>query len=166
MFSIVAFAERHNLTSKRPNQTEAVGVGTRAVGRGGVETAIADDCAAMVVNPAGITQIKRQRLDMGMSFEVPYFRFENVFTKTKDEHRHIYSVPAFGFVQTYDDLSLGLGVYGIGGVGADLCFKTPFFSEQKRGRTKLGLAKITPTLAYKVSPNFSAGFSLELHLIN
>lgn len=147
------------------NQTEAVGVGTRAIGRGGVEVAIADDCAAMVSNPAGITQIEKRRFDLGMSFEVPFFRYRNDYTNTNtiDKHTHTYSVPGVGFVKSWNKVSMGLGLYGIGGAGAELYFNSPFFDEEKEGRAKLGLAKLTPTVGYKFNSKLSLGVALNIH---
>ncbi|MDY6863750.1 MAG: outer membrane protein transport protein, partial [Thermodesulfobacteriota bacterium] len=103
------------------------------------------------------------RLDMGMSFEVPFFRFGNKYTYTQDKHYHTYSIPEFGYVQKWRDYTVGLGLYGVGGAGAELYFDTPFFREKKEGRSKLGLAKITPTISRKVTPELFLGLSLNIH---
>jgi long-chain fatty acid transport protein len=117
----------------------------------------------MVSNPAGITQIDGKRLDLGFAFEVPYESLSNKYNDVKNNYKHFYPIPEIGYVQKFSRFSIGLGLYGLGGAGVDLMLKSPFFEEIKEARSKIGIAKFTPTVSYEVSPNLSMGFSLNIH---
>ncbi|RLB12073.1 MAG: hypothetical protein DRG39_02870 [Deltaproteobacteria bacterium] len=95
------------------NCLEPIGWGARAVGRGGVEIAIADDADALNSNPAGITQIKGKQLDLGFGIFSPKIRFRNRYGRRHTRVQY-YPAPEFGFVFHIKNtpMAIGFGIYG------------------------------------------------------
>ncbi len=153
------------------NVCENIGNGGRAVGRGGVDIGIATDTSAMVSNPAGITQIKGGRVDFGNGLFFPWVRFENkdnAFDSSdhgREYEPFFFYLPEWGWVKHTSEspFSWGVGLFAVGGGGSGFQLKNQFFPEGKRVESKLAYIKLTPTVAYQISPKLSAGFALNIY---
>lgn len=143
-----------------------IGWGSPSVGRGGAEVAVADTCAVLTVNPAGMTQIEGKRLDVGGAILIPRMRFRNPYTKvTHDIHR--YPFPEMGYVQRLkgSPWAFGVGMYANSGGGWDYDFQNPFFPGTLKSTALLLVAKAVGAAAYQINEKLSAGFALDAYRV-
>jgi len=148
-----------------------MGMGGRSLGMGGVDIGIATDTSAMVSNPAGITQIKGGRVDLGNGLFFPWVRFENKDNSfdSSDHGReyepYFFYLPQWGWVKhsSYSPFSWGIGLFTVGGGGSGFQLKNEFFPEGKRVESKLAFTKFTPTIAYQLTPRLSVGLALNVY---
>ena len=141
-----------------------VGWGSPSVGRGGAEVAVADTCAVLTVNPAGMTQIEGKRLDIGGAILIPRMRFRNPYTKvTSAVHR--YPFPEAGYVHNLEDSpwAFGVGLYANSGGGWDYNLQNPFFPGTNKSTALLLVAKAIGAAAYEVNDKLSLGFAVDLY---
>jgi long-chain fatty acid transport protein len=144
------------------------GYGIKAKGMGGVGIALPQDSMAAATNPAGMVMVGN-----GMDFGVDWFRpirgaeivGGNLFgadgsysgSDTKN-----FLIPEFGYNRMINpNLSLGVSVYGNGGMNSDYGDGIPLFGAGKAGVNLMQLF-VAPTAAYKVAPNHAIGVSLNL----
>ncbi|RMF86974.1 MAG: hypothetical protein D6739_02410, partial [Nitrospirae bacterium] len=151
------------------NGVEQTSFGARSAGMGGADYSVASDTTAMNSNPAGITQINRKRLDLGIGFILPDQHFKNELNDADARHQ-AFPLPVFGYV---DDSSLGpwsygVGAYAQGGLGADLSLRHDVFRDPMTGEpvaqdfhSNLLYLKLAAAVAYQVRYNLSVGLSLN-----
>lgn len=139
--------------SNASNCLEPIGWGARAVGRGGVEIAIANDCDALNSNPAGIIQIKGKQLDIGVGVFRPKVRFKNRYIRRHTRTQY-YPSPEIGFVIHLKEkpMAIGFGIFGN--------------KNKMLGDSKLAVAKAIFGLAYQVHSGLSVGFAFHYYYIN
>jgi len=142
-------------------------MGARAVGRGGVEIAIANDCDALNSNPAGIIQIKGKQLDIGVGVFRPKVRFKNRYIRRHTRTQY-YPSSEIGFVIHLKKLiAIGFGIFGNSGLGVHrLYIFNPYFKKKMLGDSKLAVAKAIFGLAYQVHSGLSVGFAFHYYYIN
>ncbi len=142
---------------------------------GGVGVGATLDAASMVTNPAGLVDLE-PRFDVGLELIKPvadYRAGESPmppgFTgavvaspnQTIGSNRGITPVPSIGVVKPLSDqLSAGIGVFGISGLGVD--FPTNLYG----GRTYVSylVGRLTPSVAYRLNEFLSAGVTLNCML--
>ncbi len=149
------------------NCLEPIGWGARAVGRGGVEIAIADDTSALNSNPAGITQIKGKQLDLGFGVFSPKIRLKNRYGHNHTSVQN-YPAPEFGYVAHLKGkpISLGVGIFGNSGLGVHhLYINNPNFTLPVKGDSKLGVAKANVAIAYEFYNKLSIGVALNFYYV-
>ena len=91
--------------ARATNGAKLLAVGTRAGGRAGVDTAIADDATALGTNPAGIGFIDGQRLDSNIAAYRPSVRWQNPVDQDKGGNPSIGAIVggSAGFCFDLDD---------------------------------------------------------------
>jgi long-chain fatty acid transport protein len=144
------------------------GYGIKAKGMGGVGIALPQDALAAASNPAGMVIIG-DRVDLGVDWFRPDRGAEIVgngagLNGTYDGNdTQDFLLPEFGYNRMIrPDLSLGVSVYGNGGMNTD--YKTsPFaaFGASSPAGVDLMQLFISPTLAYKTGAH-AFGVSLNL----
>jgi long-chain fatty acid transport protein len=114
------------------NGMRMIGFGASQVAMGGTSTALSLDAASIITNPAGIIDLG-PRVDFGASWFMPQVSYQGqeipnlpqpgMIMKSQsrfDSQRGASPVPAFGLVFPLGDrLALGVGAYGIAGMGVD-----------------------------------------------
>jgi len=147
------------------NGLSAIGFGTESVAMGGADVAVARDTAAMNLNPAGITQIPGNALDMygGIIYPVSVSHRDQLGNDVDVSNRYIL-LGGGGFTHRLGDgpVTAGIGLFGQGGAGN--VYKnvaTPFGTTDELS-SLLRIAKITPTVAYRVDEKLSLGVSLQV----
>lgn len=146
----------------------AHGYGVKSQGMGGVGIALPQDALAAATNPAGMGLIG-DRIDAGVTWFRPIREAElvnngMVGTQTYEANdSKNFFIPEFGYNrQINPDVTLGVSVYGNGGMNTDYKDGFPLFSSG--GRTRMDLAQlfIAPTVTWKASENHTFGASLNL----
>ena len=123
------------------------------------------DTAAMNLNPAGITQIPGNALDMygGIIYPVSVAHRDRFGNDLEVWNRRAY-LGGGGFTHRLGDgpVTVGIGLFGQGGAGN--VYKnvvTPFGTSDELS-SLLRIAKITPTVAYRFDDKLSLGLSLQV----
>ena len=153
------------------------GYGMTAKGMGGAATAMAKDAMGGANNPASMAFVG-DRLDVGIDWFSPKREanrsgsFGPDFNETSSSDNFL--VPEFGYnMMLGDKMSLGITVYGNGGmntdyqsgtsVGANMCGLGAPASNPLCGSGKLGVNLeqliVAPTFAYKINASNSIGVS-------
>lgn len=147
------------------------GIGIKAKGMGGVGIALPQDSLAAATNPAGMVLVG-DRMDLG----VDWFRPDRTTTWQKNNPWGMggakagdynsgskdFLVPEFGYnMMLGEKMSLGISVYGNGGMNTDYG-QIVIAGGTTNTFSNLEQLFISPTIAYKLSPEHSIGVSLNL----
>jgi long-chain fatty acid transport protein len=146
----------------------ALGYGVKASGMGGAAIAAPQDAIAAASNPAGMAMIG-DRLDLGLSYFRPDRSAQLVgsplpFNGTVYEGNESanFFIPEFGYNRMLDArMSLGVSVYGNGGMNTDYDKPFPLFGQTRPG-VDLSQLFVAPTLGYRITPEHAVGVSLNL----
>lgn len=150
------------------------GQGIKAKGMGGAAIAAPQDAIAAATNPAGMFFVGN-RIDVGLDWFKPTRQAEvvgNCFNPpactmnangTYDANdKSNFFVPEFGYNTLINpNLSLGVTVYGHGGMNTSYTRPFPLFGTSKPG-VDLSQLFIAPTVAYQIAPGQSIGVALNL----
>jgi long-chain fatty acid transport protein len=157
------------------------GHGMKSKGMGGADTAMAHDAYGGAGNPASMVWVGN-RIDFGVDLFSPRRSvsrqgetgFGGLYNGTADSDSNYFLIPEFGYNKMINpNLSLGVTVYGHGGMNTDFnsTLPGPSFSPAcggARANMLLGCGRlgvdmmqlvVAPTAAYKVTPNHSLGIS-------
>ena len=157
------------------------GYGMKAKGMGGVATALAQDSFGGANNPASMVWAG-SRFDMGLDWFSPVRSAERTgagfapLNGKVDSGKENFFIPELGYNRMLrDDLSLGVSVYGNGGMNTTYPqgpFQCPTGAESSTpanmlcGSGELGVDLmqliVAPTVAYKLNAQHSVGVSLLL----
>ena len=160
------------------------GYGMKAKGMGGAATAMSDDAFGGANNPASMV-FAGDRLDVGVDLFSPKRAASRTGSANSfglgdpgrngstNSDSNYFAIPEFGYNKMINkDLSLGVSVYGNGGMNSDYGANTvtsngcPTGAGPKNilcGTSRLGVDLmqliVAPTVAFKISPNHSFGIS-------
>ncbi len=144
------------------------GYGVKAVGMGGAAIALPQDAIAAASNPAGMAVIGN-RFDLGLTWFRPDRESQLVgsplpFNGTTYDGNGTsnFFLPEFGYNRMLDaKMAVGLSVFGNGGMNTDYTQPFPLFGSSSPG-VDLSQLFISPTFAYKITPEHAVGVSLNL----
>lgn len=150
----------------------AHGYGVKGLGLGGVGIALPQDALAAATNPAGLGIIG-DRIDFGVTWFKPDrdARLSNTAGGTGDldgrydgnDTEHFF-IPEFGYNRVINDrTTLGVSVYGNGGMNTDYKDGIPYFNNTGR-RTGIDYLQVVvaPTATWRVNEQHVLGVSLNL----
>ena len=139
------------------NGMRMIGFGPVQDSMGGASVGVNLDAASVLTNPAGI-QALGGRVDFGASYFVPTVKTEMMGTEFTSDKKAS-PVPAFGMiVPLNEDMSFGLGAYGVSGMGVD-------YDLGAMGgllSTNYTNMRFAPGLAYKINDMISLGATINL----
>ena len=144
------------------------GYGIKAIGMAGAGIALPQDAIAAAINPAGMAMIGN-RVDFGVNWFSPDREAQIVgspapFNGTVYEANETsnFFIPEFGYNQMLNStMSLGVSVYGNGGMNTDYDKPFPLFGSTRPG-VDLSQLFIAPTFGWKITPQHAVGVSLNL----
>ena len=143
------------------------GQGIKAKGMAGAAIALPQDSIAAATNPAGMFFVGN-RLDLGLDWFKPTRESEVVgspapINRTYDANdKSNFFVPEFGYNRLLNpNLSLGVTVYGHGGMNTSYKTAFPLFGTSNPG-VDLSQLFVAPTVAYQITPGQSIGATLNL----
>jgi long-chain fatty acid transport protein len=154
----------------------AHGYGIKAVGMGGASIALPQDAIAAAYNPAGMAYIGN-RFDFGLTWFMPGGREATIVgspapfnnTSYDGDGTSNFFIPEFGYNRMIDDkLSVGVSVYGNGGMNTDYNKPFPLFCSSPPNPScstpgvDLSQLFVAPTVGYKITPEHMVGASLNL----
>ena len=144
------------------------GVGMKAKGMGGVGIALPQDAIAGGSNPAGMVWVGN-RVDFGVDLfrpirdaEIDNMGGPGVPGKYDGSETKLFLIPEFGYNQMVSDtMSLGVSVFGNGGMNTDYKTAIPLFGSTEAGIDLMQLF-VVPTLSMKLNENHSIGIGVNL----
>lgn len=149
----------------------ADGYGMTAAGMGGAATAMAEDTFGGANNPASMVFVGN-RIDFGVSLFSPRREATSAdfgsagfgsANTTIQSDKNYFGIPEFGYNKMMNnDLSLGVTVYGNGGMNTDYApgsNNINFYGNTGRLGVDLMQLVVAPTAAFKITPNHSIGIS-------
>lgn len=141
------------------NGDQMLGVTATQWGMAGAVVAAPQDAGTILTNPAGLATLEMNefRADMGFGFLNPP-RKANGYSSDSD----LYMMPSGALAFRIDDqLTLGMGMAGLSGMGVDFADIAPAAGNQAVVTTKQ-FYKIAPGFAYKVSDKLNVGAALNI----
>ena len=158
------------------NGDNLLGVGATARALGGIGVAAPQDVlGAISGNPAGLSYLAGDlpsEYDLSLTFFIPHVS-ARVGALSADSAASTYLIPSFGVAGPLGDKAgpwqYGLGVYGLAGLGVDYRHTaidttlgpTPY-PLVAGGHTQLQVLEVAPSLAYRISTEWSVGAALDL----
>lgn len=138
----------------------AHGYGMKAKGMAGASTATASDTFGGANNPASMVWVGN-RIDLGADVFSPRREFSSTAGVAIDSEDKYFLIPEFGYNRMLrPNLSLGLSVYGNGGMNTDYpSGSTLYFGGTGDLGVDLMQLMIAPTLAYKINDQHSIGIA-------
>lgn len=137
------------------------GYGMKAKGMGGAGIAFGQDALAAATNPANMVLVG-DRMDIGADWFSP-IRKTNVNGLEYESASNNFLVPEFGYNKMMaSNWSLGVSVFGNGGMNTNYDPITNPFSNGPRTGVDLSQLFISPTIAFKINQNHAIGASLNL----
>jgi len=166
------------------NGMNMIGFGAESIAMGGADLAISGSASAMNINPAGIGRAPRPELAFALGVMSPALEHEDRLGNRAEDVLDRYPMPFVGYVHPLGDVTLGVGLFVQGGMGAEYRgLATPFSALAGSGRmppdlfagsavpatdrtlTNLAHAKLTPTVAWRVRPDWTVGASLQISYV-
>lgn len=148
----------------------AHGYGVKSQGMGGIGIALPQDALAAATNPAGMGLIG-DRVDFGVTWFRPQREAEIVGNNFvmgsadgtyKANETENFIIPEFGYNRVITpEVTLGVSVYGNGGMNTDYDKVIPLFGSTKP-RMDLAQLFIAPTATWKITPSNTLGVSVNL----
>jgi long-chain fatty acid transport protein len=147
----------------------AHGYGVKSQGMGGVGIALPQDALAAASNPAGMGLIG-DRIDVGATWFRPIRETEisgngggaAVNGRYDANETKNFIIPEFGYNrQINPEVTLGVSVYGNGGMNTDYNKPVPLLGTSKAGIDLIQLF-VAPTVTWKLTPANTIGVSLNL----
>lgn len=151
----------------------AHGYGVKSQGMGGVGIALPQDAIATATNPAGMGLIG-DRVDVGVTWFRPQREAEIVGNSTPfgsangkydANDSENFFIPEFGYNrQINPDVTLGVTVYGNGGMNTDYERNIPLFDMTGAHKPRMDLAQlfIAPTATWKINSSNIIGVAVNL----
>jgi long-chain fatty acid transport protein len=143
------------------------GYGVKSQGMGGAGVAYAQDSLAAATNPAGMALIG-DRMDVGVTWFRPIREGEiagsvaPVNGSYDANDKKDFFIPEFGYNKMMNNnMSLGVSVYGNGGMNTSYTTPIPLFSGTNSAGVDLSQLFISPTLAFKLTPEHSVGIAIN-----
>jgi long-subunit fatty acid transport protein len=140
-----------------------IAISGRAAGRGGADTAIADDAMGVFLNPAGMGNIPKFRADLQDQLVFVRERYVNDHNDSQDNHTS-YLVPAAGVVfdphwgdEAETPIRVGFGAAGIAGAGGDKRVYSSIFPEGETESLDFALSRIGPAFEMEPMPRLRVG---------
>jgi long-chain fatty acid transport protein len=144
------------------------GIGMKAKGMGGVGIALPQDAIAGGSNPAGMVWVGN-RVDFGVDLfrpirdaEIDNMGGPGITGKYDGSETKLFPIPEFGYNRMVSDtMSLGVSVFGNGGMNTDYDSAIPLFGTTEAGIDLIQLF-VVPTLSMKLNENHSIGIGINL----
>jgi long-chain fatty acid transport protein len=160
------------VASAEANATDgyfAHGYGVKSQGMGGVGIALPQDALAAASNPAGMGLIG-DRVDFGVTWFRPQREstisgnaFPGVDGTYKANDTENFFIPEFGYNrQINPDVTLGVSVYGNGGMNTDYKNGIPLFQSVGSAGVDLIQLFVAPTVTWKLTSSQTIGVSVNL----
>ena len=150
-------------TSYATNGLNQIGFGTESVGMGGADIAVARDTSALNTNPAGLSQITNNLIDInGAIVYTKNIKHKDQFGNDVNNTADLPLLGSIGYAKQYSPhkLTFGIGMFAQGGTGGEYDNLNTAFGTTDNLSVELRILRIIPGVAWKASDSISLGLSL------
>lgn len=147
------------------NGFNLIGFGAESTLMGGADVAVARDTSALNTNPAGLTQIKGQALDVfGSILRTIDLAHKDQFGNNESASNQYTLLGGGGYARSLESLpcTAGIGLFAQGGAGGVFNSLKTFAGTKDTFSSLFGIAKVTPGMGCQVTDNLSLGASLAI----
>jgi long-subunit fatty acid transport protein len=168
--------------SNSQDGTRAIDYNTRSTGRGGVSIGFFDNPSVMLTNPAGMSFLKNDMLDINSIFMIPPPKFTNykkdpltgattntLLNDAVDGEKTLYILPSLSYTRKISNrLTLGAGVFTTGGMGADFSLNHELYKDASGNyipqtyHSRFSTVQGGLSGAFKITDKFSVGITAQL----
>jgi len=136
--------------------------GARAAGMGTAFVGVADDPAALVYNPAGLTQVKGTQVSAGATAISPSTEFTSPAGGTEKTSSQTFLVPHFYLTEDFgsETMTVGLGVYSLYGVGGTKWSRTGL-TRYVSTENLISTFSVNPTIAWRPTHKLSLAAGID-----
>jgi long-chain fatty acid transport protein len=149
------------------NGMDMIGYGTRSIGMGGADVAVAGDAGNVSGNPAAVSEVSPSSANIGVTFLMPDLGLQHNTPGGPDsvdgEPAGLsFWMPQLGYVHRLKDspLSFGFGLYAQGGMGVDFQNVATGMGTQDELTSQVSFLRLNPLVSYKVNEAVSVGATL------
>ena len=137
-------------------------VDAEAAGKGFAFVAQADNPAAVHYNPAGLTQLKGSQISVGYVFEAPMLSVDSKATGDNvNMQKQVFYIPNIYLVTDLKNENLKFGFGANSPYGLSTRWATDSFAKYLSTQSKVEMANLNPTVAYKVNDYLSVGAGID-----
>lgn len=150
------------------NGMDMIGYGTRSIGMGGADVAVAGDAGNVSGNPAAVSEASPSSANIGLTLLMPTMSVtHNTPTgpDSVDGETQYFPMPQIGYVHRLggSPLAIGFGLYAQGGMGVDFQgLNTGMSATPDELTSQVSFMRFNPLLSYKVNDSVSLGGTLMI----
>jgi len=156
------------LQSFSQNGTRLIGFDAKTTGRGGTSTGFFDNPSLMMNNPAGISFLKSNQLDLSISLMAPTVHFKNSLNNSNGK-TNIFPLGCISYAHiSPGKITYAVGLFTQGGMGADFNLNHALFKDgngnyvQQTYHTKFAVMQGGASIAYKLTNKISVGITADV----
>ncbi len=149
------------------NGMDMIGYGTRAIGMGGADVAVAGDAGNVSGNPAAVSEASPSSANIGVTFLMPTLSLKHNTPAGPDSvdgesAGFSFWMPQIGYVHRLKDspLAFGFGLYAQGGMGVDFQDVNTGMGTQDELTSQVSFMRFNPLLSYTLNEAVSLGATL------
>jgi len=147
------------------NGMDMIGYGTRAIGMGGADVAVAGDAGNVSGNPAAVSEASPSSAEIGLTLLMPTMSVTHntmAGPDSVDGESQYFPMPQIGYVHRLKDspLAVGFGLYAQGGMGVDFQGLQTGMGTEDELTSQVSFMRFNPLVSYKVNENVSLGGTL------
>lgn len=156
-------------TSLAQNGVRLIDFNARSIDRGGKSIAVFDNASLQLTNPAGLAFLTQKDVDINFSLMAPSLHFKNSINDV-DGESNLFPLPSAAFVlpDLAKNLTLGVGFFTTGGMGADFNLNHALYMDQNGAYIQQKYHSMLATMqgglsaAYKINDQLSVGVTTHL----
>jgi len=144
------------------NGMDMIGYGTRSIGMGGADVAVAGDAGNVSGNPAAVSEASPSSANIGLTVLMPKMSLTHntpAGPDSVDGEAQYFTMPQIGYVHRVGGgpLALGFGLYAQGGMGVDFQNVSTGMGNTDELTSQVSFMRFNPLLSYKVSDAVTLG---------
>jgi len=143
------------------NGINLIGFGAESIGMGGADLAVARDTTALNTNPAGLSQLSKQHLDLYFALANALdIRHQDAFGNNKTIDNDWAYLADIGYAYPLGDFTVAIGAFAQGGIGIVYKDLNTAFDTTDELSARFRIARIIPGISWQLNKDFSVGISL------
>ena len=150
------------------NGMDMIGYGTRSIGMGGADVAVAGDAGNVSGNPAAVSEASPSSANIGLTLLMPTMSVTHntpAGPDAVDGEAQYFPMPQIGYVHRLKDtpLAIGFGLYAQGGMGVDFQgLNTGMSATPDELTSQVSFMRLNPLLSFKVNESVTLGGTLMI----
>ncbi len=144
------------------NGMDMIGYGTRSIGMGGADVAVAGDAGNVSGNPAAVSEATPSSANIGVTVLSPTMSVKHNTPSGPDSvdgESQYFLMPQIGYVHRLGGgpLAVGFGLYAQGGMGVDFQNVTTGMGTTDELTSQVSFMRLNPLVSYKLNESVTLG---------